>query len=79
MGHEKGDGAVVLGRRPDVIMLNSRRSPVEGRMVEPDSVSLAYRPVREIWASPAFHRDYEPFPVRLADGSTYTLYRRRPD
>lgn len=80
-GHEKGDGAYVLSRRPAYILLGNVAVlpfPVsDSAMMEK---KLIRRSEQEIWATPAFHRDYERVVVRLADHGPFawfTFYRRR--
>jgi len=80
-GHEKGDGAYVLSRKPEYILLGN--VAVLGFPIT-DSIMMSHKLVRrsekEIWANPEFHRDYERVAVRLAtDGpfQWFTFYRRR--
>jgi hypothetical protein len=80
-GHEKGDGAYVLSRRPAYILLGNVAVlpfPIN------DDTTMAKKLVRrsehEIWDTPAFHRDYERVVVQLADDGPFawfTFYRRR--
>ena len=77
MGHEKGNGALVLDRRPDVIMMRNHINPIPGEPSQPDSTDFFYTPIREIWEKESFQLDYEPFVVRVDEKATYTLYRRR--
>ncbi len=77
MGHEKGNGSLVLDRRPDIIMMRNQINPVPGVPSAPDSTDFFYTPIREIWEMESFHLDYEPFVVKVDDKATYTLHRRR--
>ena len=80
-GHEKGDGAYVLGRQPDYILMGNvfvGRQPV----VTPDEMKqhLRLRSENEIWALPAFHEQYEI--VTVATGAPapleyFTFYCRK--
>jgi hypothetical protein len=66
-GHEKGDGGLVLGRRPDVILFTEARfSPVP---VPERAVALGYLYVseRELLGLTEFHRLYRWRSVRLPD------------
>jgi hypothetical protein len=75
-GHEKGDGALVLERRPAYIILNHNPN-ARFDVVSPPEMHLQFRPVRQIWESAAFHRDYLPFLVAIDDSTSFTLYERR--
>jgi len=80
-GHEKGDGAYVLGRQPDYILMGNvfvGREPV----VTPEEMKqhLRLRSENEIWALPAFHEQYEI--VTVATGAPapleyFTFYCRK--
>ncbi len=75
-GHEKGDGAEVLARRPDIILFTSTRfSPAP----LPESAvwqSYLYVSERELLALPEFHRDYAWRSARLPS-TTLNYYARR--
>ncbi len=77
MGHEKGNGALVLDHRPDVIMMRNQINPIPGEPSQPDSTDFFYTPIREIWETESFHLEYEPFVVKVDEKATYTLHRRR--
>ncbi len=77
MGHEKGSSALVLDRRPDVIMMRNHINPIPGEPTLPDTSDFFYKPISEIWETESFHLDYEPFVVKVDDKATYTLHRRR--
>ncbi len=66
-GHEKGDGRYVLSRRPRFILLDN--VAVFDHPLTDDEVEqrLRLRSEHEIWADPAFHRDYEKRTVRMGD------------
>jgi arabinofuranosyltransferase len=78
MGHEKGNGALVLDRRPDIILMRNQINPIPGVPAQPESTDFFYKPIREIWETKSFHLDYEPFVVTVDEKATYTLFRRRP-
>ena len=75
-GHEKGDGALVLARRPAYIILNHNPNARFGEPSPPD-LHLQFLPVRQIWESAEFHRDYLPFLVAIDDSTSFTIYERR--
>ena len=75
-GHEKGDGALVLARRPAYVILNHNPN-ARYDAVSPPDMHLQFRPVRQIWESPEFHRDYLPFLVAIDDSTSFTVYERR--
>ncbi|MEZ4238779.1 MAG: hypothetical protein R3F59_22030 [Myxococcota bacterium] len=65
-GHEKGDGAYVLSRRPAVVLWGAargRRSPL-------------FRSDRQLDALPAFHRQYRLERHTLPSGAALWLWRR---
>lgn len=78
-GHEKGDGAYVLRRAPDVILLGNVAllpRPLEDAEVER---FLAYESEREIWRLPEFRAHYERVVVPVDDVGDFrwfTFYRR---
>ncbi len=58
-GHEKGDGAYVLGRQPDYILMGNV-AVGDDPMVAPEEMErlLRLRSEHELWALPAFHEQY---------------------
>lgn len=65
-GHEKGDGAYVLSRAPDLVMFGAapgRRTP-------------EFRGDRELWALPGFHDAYVLEGADLPSGRRAVWYRR---
>jgi tetratricopeptide (TPR) repeat protein len=73
-GHEKGDGAYVLARRPDYILLRNvwlADVPIEAHR------SLQGVSEREIAADPTFLELYEPVDLRLRPDLMFGLYKRR--
>ncbi len=79
-GHMKGDGAYVLSRAPDYILMGNVAVlgfPLdEAKMKE----KLVRKSEHELWANPDFHRDYELKSVRLNDAGPFqyfTFYQRR--
>ncbi len=79
MGHEKGDGRLVLSRRPDFILLRNNRNPGTEELAGPDLELNYLMPVIQIWNDASFRRDYEPFPVDIGEDSPFTVYRRIGD
>lgn len=79
-GHEKGNGAYVLSRRPDYILLgNVAVLPMPIDDVEMPR-KLVHRSEHEIWAAPEFHRDYEHVTIKLSDTGVFryfTFYQRK--
>lgn len=79
-GHEKGDGAYVLSRAPDVILLGNVAvlpEPIDDDAME---ARLVMKSEHELWANPLFHARYERVSVRLADSGPFqyfTFYRKR--
>jgi len=79
-GHEKGDGAYVLSRKPEFILLGNvavGREPMNAGDIERD---LCERSEHEIWATPAFHEAYELQSVRLHESGPFqyfTFYRKK--
>lgn len=69
-GHEKGDGAYVLDRKPDYIQFGS----ASGRETPRSFISD-----REIYANPVFKRDYELKRYVLPNGVRLTIYERKKD
>jgi hypothetical protein len=80
-GHEKGDGAYVLSRKPDAILLGNvavLTQPLDSALM---SKKLVLRSENEIWAMPEFHRDYElvSVPVEASGPFQWFTYARRRD
>lgn len=80
-GHEKGDGAYVLSRRPDAILLGNVAvlpQPLDSALM---SKKLILRSEKEIWATPEFHREYELVSVPLEPSGPFSwfTYARRRD
>jgi hypothetical protein len=67
VGHERGDGAYVLGRRPDIIIFGGPEGSVHPWSFPGD---------QQIAAEPAFRRDYELQQVPLR-GFVFTYWRAR--
>lgn len=77
-GHEKGDGAYVLGRRPDIVLFDKghlfpEAVPAEKVLSEARGVSE-----NELARSPEFARDYELRRARAAFGVLHFFARRNP-
>ncbi len=80
VGHEKGDGAYVLSRQPDVVLLGNVAVLPEPIDDEQMAGRLVMKSEHEIWADPSFHARYERVSVRLADSGPFqyfTFYRKR--
>ena len=76
MGHEKGDGNLILARRPDFILLRGNPNPTLDEVAPPDEELGKYIPIRQIWNSESFQKNYEPFVVKVDDKYSFTVYRR---
>lgn len=80
-GHEKGDGAYVLSRKPDYILIGNvavGRTPLSEEQMKRD---LCQRSENELWALHEFHREYELRSVRLNEEGPFqyfSFYKRRP-
>lgn len=80
-GHEKGDGAYVLARRPRYVLLGNVAvfdHPLEPAEIESRCARLVSE--RQLFADPGFHRLYERKSVRLGDDGPFqwfTFYERR--
>ena len=68
-GHEKGDGAYVLSRKPDYIQFGSSLGDSVPRFLSD----------QELWQLPEFHRQYEKREHRLPSGKSLILFERRED
>jgi hypothetical protein len=79
-GHERGDGAYVLSRRPDYVLLGNVAVlpfPLDDEGVR---ARLYLTSERQIWDDPSFHQDYERVVVQLDERGPFqffTFYRRR--
>lgn len=79
-GHEKGDGAYVLSREPDYILLGNVAVLPEPIDDEEMAERLVMKSEHEIWYDPGFHEHYVRESVRLRDSGPFqyfTYYRRR--
>jgi hypothetical protein len=79
-GHEKGDGAYVLSRRPRFVLLDNVAVFDHPLTDEEVAAKLRLKSEHEVWASPEFHRDYVKRTVRLAPRGLFqwfTFYERR--
>lgn len=68
-GHEKGDGAYVLSRKPDVIQFASSLGALEPM----------FRSGKEMVNLPEFYSSYEPRIIGLPNGKDVVLYFRKRD
>jgi hypothetical protein len=79
-GHMKGDGAYVLSRSPDFILLGNV-AVLPAPIPESDMPRrLTRTSEHQIWASPTFHRDYERVAVELGSDRLFqyfTFYKKR--
>jgi hypothetical protein len=69
VGHEKGDGAYVLSRKPDFIIFSSANG----------SRRPAFPSDRELFALPAFHELYQFREYQSPTGCPLRVYELRPD
>ena len=76
MGHEKGNGQVILARKPDFILLRGRPNPEVGKTAPPDTELELLVPVFQIWKDENFHAKYEPFLVIIDEKTSFTVYRK---
>lgn len=79
-GHEKGDGAYVLSREPECILLGNVAVLARPLSEEEMRAKLVQRSEGEIWASPEFHRDYERVAVEVGGEGLFrwfTFWRRK--
>jgi len=79
-GHEKGDGAYVLSREPEVILLGNVAVLARPLADEEMPTKLVQRSEEEIWASDEFHRDYERVTVEVGGEGLFrwfTFWRRK--
>jgi hypothetical protein len=67
IGHERGDGAYVLSRQPDIIIFGGP---------EGSPAPWSFRSDQEIDAAPEFHTSYELQSARL-EGFEFLYFRRR--
>jgi hypothetical protein len=79
-GHEKGDGAYILSKSPEYILMGNvavlPRPISEAEM----SKKLVFKSEHEIWANPDFHRRYEYVSVKLSDEGVFryfTFYKKK--
>ena len=70
-GHEKGDGAYVLSRRPDYIHLGSSLGSIR-----PDHGFLSDE---EIFAQPLFHQLYELRIITLPSGKRLNIFQKKQE
>ncbi|MBI4718924.1 MAG: hypothetical protein HY763_14050 [Planctomycetes bacterium] len=80
-GHEKGDGAYVLSRKPDYILLGNVAVGAEPATSEWMEENLCQRSEREIWKAPEFHAHYELRTVALTASGPFryfSFYQRKP-
>ena len=79
-GHEKGDGAYVLSREPEFILLGNVAVLARPLSEEEMPAKIVQRSEEEIWASPEFHRDYERVAVEVGTEGLFrwfTFWRRK--
>ena len=79
-GHEKGDGAYVLARSPDFILLGNVAVMSRPLSDEDMARKLVRSSERQIWANQDFHRQYERVTAKLADEGIFqyfTFYKKK--
>jgi len=72
-GHEKHDGAYILGRRPDYLLLGNVDVTDQPRR----SIVPPYSRELDIFQNPAFARNYELVSLPLAGGKYLNCFRRK--
>ncbi len=74
-GHDKGNGNYILTKKPDYIQLIDyfTKTPQQ----EPGDHEMQYKSIVEIWNSKDFHKNYRFFPIKLANGWYYNLYKKK--
>lgn len=72
-GHEKHDGARILSRHPDYLLLGNVDVTAERRR----GVIPPFRPELDIYRNPDFARDYESVSIPLDGGGFLNCYRLR--
>jgi len=76
MGHEKGNGQIILARKPDFILMRGFANPKVNETAPPEEKDFTFGPRRQIWEDESFHQDYEPFLVKIDQNVSYTIHRR---
>jgi hypothetical protein len=56
-------------------MLRANPNPRVDEVAPPD-LEMRYLSVSQIWSEKSFHREYEPFLVKIGEEVSYTIYRR---
>ncbi len=74
-GHQRHDGAYVLGRRPELVMLAN--GPTAAAPGAPFPWHLVRHYERDVAHSPRFRREYRLVNLRLASGRYLQLFARR--
>ena len=80
-GHEKGDGAYVLARAPDYILMGNVAVLPYALTETTMARKLVLKSEHELWEIPEFHKRYELVSVRIADDGPFqffTFFRRKP-
>ena len=80
-GHEKGDGAYVLSRAPDYILMGNVAVVPEPLDEQAMRNKLVLKSEHELWDIPEFHRRYELVSVRLSNEGLFqyfTFFRKKP-
>lgn len=68
-GHEKGDGAYILAKRPDIIQFSSASGS--------ERPSVDFFGDNEIYRNPLFREEYRLSTYEMSDGSSLLLYIRK--
>ena len=71
-GHDKGDGAYILGKRPTYLI------PVGELTDEPRPAPYGDKTFSEIFAMPELARNYEFKSIEMPNGKYFNFYKRRP-
>jgi hypothetical protein len=78
VGHEKYDSEYVLGRRPEIIILNDHLTPAPWRLSDYDVLrSQLIKAIPDMLASPRLLEEYEPRSVEISTGGWFNLFVRR--
>lgn len=74
-GHERGNGSYVLSRKPDYILLNDYLTTIPLKNFPQHT--LEFKSKIEIINSISFYDNYEFFPVRMRNGSSLNLFKKK--
>lgn len=78
VGHEKYDSEYVLGRRPEIIILNDHLTPAPWRLSDYDVLrAQLIRAIPDMLQAPRLLEEYEPRSVEISEGEWFNLFVRR--